>query len=132
MNQCPYCKKFLLESEECNCGLRTPIKKKEKDELGENGKVILTAVIYPLLVQVAALAFVAQENPKLIILSILCTIFAAVCTVIAGVYLLVIPLPIITYYRIGSVANKFPLYLRIICGILAIGFLLLSIFIFFI
>ena len=131
MKQCPYCYKYLLEDEECNCGLRTPITKKEKEPIGEQGKVILTAVIYPLLVFIAALAFATKENPKLIIISLLCTVLAVICTIIAGVYVLVVPLPIITFYSFGSIKNKYPLFLRIICGILAFAFIILSFGIFF-
>jgi hypothetical protein len=133
MNQCPYCGKYLLEYEECNCGRRVPLKDLNTDpkSLSTLGKVILTAIIYPLIVLIIALIAASSNIVILNILSIACAILAAICIFISGVYVLVIPLPIITYYRFGTHQNRFPIWLRIVCGILALIFLFLTVTIFY-
>ena len=66
MNQCPYCGKYLLEYEECNCGRRVPLKNLNTDpkSLSNLGKVILTAIIYPLIVLIIALIAASSNYAK--------------------------------------------------------------------
>lgn len=131
MKQCPYCKKYLLDDEECYCDKTNPVEIKVKQESPTSIKVLLTAIIYPLIVLIISLIIGAADFPVLSILAGVLCILAGVCIYISGVYVLVVPLPIITYYRFGTCENRFPIWLRVICGIISFVLMFLAITIYF-
>lgn len=131
MKQCPYCKKYLLDDEECYCDKTNPVEIKDDREIPTNIKVLLTAIIYPLIVMIISLIIGVVDFPVLSMIAVLLCILAGFCIFVSGVYILVVPLPIITYYRYGTCENKFPIWLRIICGILSFVLMFIAITIYF-
>lgn len=98
-----------------------------KQKYGASKKYnILTAIIYPAICAIIlTILFINQyesETTEFIIKYIIGLVLYAlsVFTILqSDLYLLVVPLPIITFYRIGCCETTKPLWLRIICGIIS-------------
>lgn len=97
---------------------------------------ILTAIIYPaILAIIFTIVFTAEyrfEDVTPIIqylIGLVLYAFSVFTILQTDLYLLVIPLPILTFYRVGCCETKKPLWLRIICGILSIILMIAPFFI---
>lgn len=97
---CTNCGKELRDGEVCDC-----VKNEQQvvNELPQdkknNWKVILTAIIYPLIVSV--LAFVLPMWTMFRLLSVLFVIGFSVFMVLGGFYFIIIPLPVIYFFQYG-------------------------------
>lgn len=97
---------------------------------------ILTAIIYPaILAIIFTIVFTAEyrfEDVTPIIqylIGLVLYAFSVFTILQTDLYLLVIPLPILTFYRVGCCETKKTLWLRIICGILSIILMIAPFFI---
>lgn len=97
---------------------------------------ILTAIIYPaILAIIFTIVFISEyrfEDITYIIqylIGLVLYVLSVFIILQTDLYLLVIPLPIITFYQVGCCDTKKPLWLRIICGILSIILIIAPFFI---
>lgn len=87
---------------------------------------VLTAIIYPaicaIILTIVFFSLYETENTTFIIRYIIGLVLYAlsVFTILqTDAYLLVVPLPIITFYKVGGCETTKSLWLRIICGIIS-------------
>lgn len=101
-------------------------KLKTKQYCSDKKYNVLTAIVYPLIcVIIFTLVFFSMydsENTTFIIRYFIGLVLYAlgVFTILqTDAYLLVVPLPIITFYKVGSCETTKPLWVRMICGIIS-------------
>ena len=126
---CERCGKQLKDNEVCDC-LPTNNLNQEYQEFNNNQqvvledpkknnwKVILTAIIYPLLVLIAGLVIPGVQLLPLLGALALCAGFS-VFMFLGGFYLFIIPLPVIYLFTYGSCKPELSLGKKILYGILA-------------
>lgn len=97
---------------------------------------ILTAIIYPailaIILTIMFFSLYEVEDTAFFIRYIIGLVLYAlsVFTILqTDSYLLVVPLPIITFYRVGGCETTKPLWLRIICGIISVILIIAPFFI---
>ena len=98
---CTNCGKELRDGEVCDCQLNNQPLNGEiiEDKKKGNWKVILTAIIYPLIVLV--LTFITPSLWPFKLLSVLFSIGFAIFMVLGGFYFIIIPLPVIYLFQYG-------------------------------
>lgn len=122
---CTNCGKKLEDGQVCDCQKENNYQSQNINyesnitNQKEQGNLlcILSAIIYPL-ISIGISIFVANSTP-MFILSFLLNIGTALCFYFSGIYLIVIPLPVITFFKWGCVKHHVPLKIRIPLGILA-------------
>ena len=126
---CNKCGKKLEDGQVCDCqqennniaqetqeDFKYEVRRTVQKEQG-NLLCILSAIIYPL-ISIGISFFVASSMPMLLLAFVL-NIGTALCFYFSGIYLIVIPLPVITFFKWGCVKHHVPLKIRIPLGILA-------------
>lgn len=93
----------------------------EKPKMNNSILTILTAIIYPLIS--VFIAFGTYASGELLtfrlVLSLLMSIGWVVVVILGGIYLIIIPLPIITLFKVGCTKPHLSLLMRTFNGIIA-------------
>lgn len=121
MSYCPYCGKELQEQEVCNCQEEETIQNEEICKVQTDfKKTIASAIIYPLLFIILSIFLYSIGETSIIglILNLVMCIGAGALFIIGGFYLIVIPLPIVTYYRVGCGKPYLKLWAKIVLPII--------------
>ena len=143
MKYCQYCGRAMQDPEVCNCRAKAPQAKNQKDdneiffgkptpsaELPQGriypnedipegmGKCIFTAVVYPLLMSITAIAVCVNGLLSILgaVLIVALSAAAAACILYGGFYLIIIPLPIIFLFKSGCVKPYLQMGKRLLLG----------------
>lgn len=127
MRYCEKCGKPLEDDEICSCEVETveEVKIVVDDPRKGMWKVILTAIIYPVIV--IGISFGISTTLLGFGLSVILAVAGALCIYFGGFTLLVIPLPFIYIYKVGCIKKHLALWKRILLGIGAFACLVLAI-----
>lgn len=133
MSYCTKCGKKLEENQVCECQNEINQETVENQSIVvENAKqkdykwmCTLTSIIYPLIS--ITICFFLATNLPLLLLAFVLNIGTALCIYFGGFYLIVIPLPVITFFKCGCVKPEVSLKIKIPLGILSVLLPVLSI-----
>lgn len=126
MKFCTNCGKKLEDDQTCDCIKENEVQSNETQNFNfETNKpkektwmCTLTSIIYPLIS--IAICFFVVTNLPMLFLAVVLNIGTALCIYFGGFYLIVIPLPYITFFKGGCVKHELSLKVRIPLGILSI------------
>ena len=134
MRYCTNCGKPLEDDQICDCKKDEEIVVEQKQEtyvarpVKESGKTwmcVVSAIIYPVIA--FAISFFLATSLPMLIVSLVLNIGTALCFYFGGFYLIVVPLPVITFFKWGCLRPDVSLNVRMPLGILAFILPVLSI-----
>ena len=130
MKFCQYCGKELEDNQTCDCqeGAMEAVKESYNTnsyiEAKPGGSIIgcyLTAIVYPLLFIILAVLLYNWGETSIIgmIAAIIMDIAAAIIIILGGFYFWIIPLPYISFYKVGCLKQYLPTWKKVVFGILS-------------
>lgn len=134
MRYCTNCGKPLEDNQVCDCkkdeeSIKEQIHhtyvSKPVNNSGKTWMCVVSAIIYPVIAFIISF-FVSTGLPMLFV-SLVLNIGTALCFYFGGFYLIVIPLPVITFFKWGCLKPELSLKVRIPLGILSFILPVLSI-----
>lgn len=129
MKFCQYCGKELEDNQTCDCqeGAMEAVKQSYNNtnqapvSSGSMVGCYLTAIVYPLLFVILAVCLYNWGETSIIgmLAAIIMDIAAAVIIILGGFYFWIIPLPIISIYKVGCLKPYLPTWKKVVFGILS-------------
>ena len=114
---CSNCGKELQDGEICTCQeYNQQLNEKPKQKGG--WKVVLTAIIYPLII--IALSFAINGFWPYKLLSVLFAVGFSTFMVLGGFYLIIIPLPVVYLFQYGCTKPELPTLKKVLYVLAAI------------
>lgn len=121
---CSNCGKELENGEICNCQGYNSQQLNEKPKQKGGWKVILTAIIYPLIV--IALNFIMPSPWVFKLASVLFAVGFATFMILGGFYLIIIPLPVVYLFQYGCCKPELPTLKKVLYVLAAIACIALA------